>query len=37
MAVEQIAMPKAPTHALRVLAVRPATGAPWLSLPRRAA
>jgi len=37
MAVEPIAMPTAPTHALRVLAVRPATGAPWLSLPRRAA
>jgi hypothetical protein len=37
MAVEPIAMPKAPTHTLRVPAVRPATDAPWLSLPRRAA
>ena len=30
-----IALPKAPTHTLRLLAVRPAAGPEWLDLPRR--
>jgi hypothetical protein len=37
MAVEPIAMPKAPTHKLRLLAVRPVTSTAWLELPRRSA
>lgn len=35
IAVEPIAMPKAPTHKLRLVAVRPAAGAGWLQLPPR--
>lgn len=35
MAAEPIAMPRAPTHTLRVLAVRPAVGTGWLQLPPR--
>lgn len=35
MAVAPIAMRKAPTHTLRVLAVRPVVGTEWLSLPPR--
>jgi hypothetical protein len=35
MATEPIAMPKAPTHTLHLLAVRPLTGTSWLQLPRR--
>ena len=37
MAVGSIAMPKAPSHTLRVLAVRPEDGGDWLDLPRRIA
>ena len=35
MTVEPIAMPGAPTHTLRLLAVRPAARSTWLDLPRR--
>ena len=35
LAVGPIAMPKAPTHTLRVLAVRPSAGTGWLQLPLR--
>jgi hypothetical protein len=35
MATEPIGMPKAPTHTLRMLAVRPVTGTAWVQLSRR--
>jgi hypothetical protein len=35
MSSASIAMPRAPTHTLRVLGVRPMAGAGWLDLPRR--
>ena len=35
LAVAPIALPKAPTHTLRVLAVRPSAGTGWLQLPPR--
>jgi len=35
MTVAPIALPKAPTHTLRLIAVRPAAGPEWLDLPRR--